>query len=178
MPADPANARLWINADVYVTFDLAAVVPATEATVFAATWNLIGLLNGDDGFTEARSEDVSDSYAWGGILMRTARKNFKLTKSFTAFESNAVVNRLRYPGSTTTAIKVPKIEKVKIAFETRDGAIIRRVISSNYAEVAVDGDVGENESDVASVKFVATIFPLATGELFTVQPAMAYLAAV
>lgn len=174
MPADPANARLWVNADVYVSFDLDAVIPATVATVFAAEWHLVGLLNGDDGFTTARSEDVSDMYAWGGILMRTSRKNFKLTKSFTAFESNAIVNRLAWPGSTTTTIKVPLVEPVLIAFETRDGAIIRRVITADHAEVSVDGDITENETDVSSVKFIATIFPTALGELFTVQPAMAY----
>lgn len=176
MPADPANARLWMNADVYVSFDLAAAVPATEAAVFPAAWNQIGLLDGDDGFVEQTSEDVNDSYAWGGILMRTSRKNFKLTKSFTAFEYNPVVNRLRYPGSVAGIISVPRLEKVKIAFETRDGTTIRRMISSNYAEVAVDGDVTENETDVASVKFIATIYPTGTGELFVVQPAMSYLA--
>lgn len=172
MAADPANARLWSNADVYVTFDLAAVVPATEATAFAASWYQVGLLDGDDGFTTSRSEDSSDSFAWGGILMRSTHKNFKLTKSFTAFESNATVNRLMWPGSVAASIKVPVIEKVKIAFETRDGAIIRRVISANYAEVTVDGDMNENENDIMSVKFLATIFPTGAGILFTVQPVM------
>lgn len=176
MPADPANARLWIDADVYVAFDLAAApVPATDAAPFGVGWSLVGLLNGDDGFVEARSEDVNDSYAWGGILMRTTRKNFKLTKAFTAFEANEVVNRLRYPGSTAATIKVPRVEPVKIAFETRDGAIVRRLISSNYAEIAVDGDTTEGETNVSSVKFVATIYPTDTGDLFTVQPAMDYL---
>lgn len=174
MPADVANARIWVNAAVYVSFDLAAVNPATVAAVFPATWNLVGLLNGDDGFVTSRSEDVNDSFAWGGILMRTTRKNFKLTKSFTAFESNPVVNRLIWPGSTTALVKVPRAEKVKIAFETTDGIIVRRLISSNYAEVVPTGDIVENENDVMSASFVATIYPTAGGDLFTAQPVMDY----
>lgn len=178
MPADPSLAMLWQDADVYVTFDLAAAVPATEATVFAAGWNLVGLLNGDDGFVTSRSESVNDIFAWGGILVRTTRKQFKLTKSFTALESNETTNRLCWPSSAAGVISIPKVEHVKIAFETRDGDAIRRVISSNYAEVTVDGDIVEKETDIASVKFIATIYPNAAGELFVVQPAMPYLPTV
>lgn len=174
MAGDSANARLWMDADVYVSFDLDAVVPATVVTAFSAAWNLVGLLNGDDGFPEARSEDVSDHYAWGGILMRTSRKNFKLTKGFTAFEQNAVVNRLMWPGSVGATVKVPRVEPVKIAFETRDGSTIKRLISTGTAEIMVDGDRPENETDISWVKFQATIFPTNAGELFTVQPAMDY----
>lgn len=176
MAGDSANARLWMDADVYVSFNLAATVPATVAAAFGVDWNLVGLLNGDDGFPESRDEDVNDFYAWGGILMRTSRKNFKLTKGFTAFEQNPVVNRLIWPGSVGATIKVPRTERVKIAFETRDGTVVRRLITTGEAEITVDGDRPENESEIAWVKFMATIYPTVAGELFTVQPVMPYLA--
>ncbi len=175
---DPSNARLWADADVYVAFgtdgDLSGVeVPTDVDTEFGADWDLVGLLDGGEGFTQTRDEDVSDKYAWGGILIRTARKNFKFSQSFTALEDNETTFRLRWPGSTRgETIVVPsgnQIERVLVAFETRDGDITHRLISAFEAEITVDGDVGENEEDIASVPFMATVFPDADGVLFTVQ---------
>ena len=73
MAGDPSNARLWADADVYVSFDTEAANPADVDTPFGGDWDLVGLLDGDDGFTESRDEDVEDLFAWGGILVRTAR---------------------------------------------------------------------------------------------------------
>lgn len=174
MAGDPTKARLWANADVYVAFDLAAVVPADISAAFAATWQPVGLLNGEEGFGDEREEDTKDYYAWGGLLMRTSRKNFKLTRSFTAYEQNPVVNRLMWPGSTATALKVPKPEQVKIAFEVTDSgvtpAVKRRVISKNYAEITLDGGAPETEDDMWQATFSVSIFPDAAGVLWIPQP--------
>jgi hypothetical protein len=89
MSGNTENARLWADADVYVTPDLAAVVPADADTAFSAAWGLVGLLNGEDGFTQSREEEKNDHYAWGGILVRSSRRNFKLTEKFSALEDNA-----------------------------------------------------------------------------------------
>lgn len=172
MAADPSNARLWADADVYVAFDTETANPADATTDFGAGWDLVGLLDGDDGFTESRNEDTSDHFGWGGILIRTSRRNFKLTRSFTALEDNDTTYRLRYPGSTATKIVVPsgdKVERVKVAFEKRDGTKVHRLISAYEAEITVDGDVNENESDIESVTYMVTIFPNTDGELFDVQ---------
>lgn len=172
LAGDPSNARLWADADVYVSFDLDAEDPATVDDPFGAAWDLVGLLNGDDGFTESRDEDTNDSFAWGGILVRTSRRNFKLTRTFTALEANETTDRLRWPGSTTDEIVVPsgnRVERVKVAFETRDGDQVNRVISNYQAEITVDGDVTENETDIASVPFMVTVFPDDDGVLFTRQ---------
>jgi hypothetical protein len=169
MAGDPNNARLWADADVYISNNLSATTPANASTAFAAEWSLVGLLDGDAGFVETRDEDVNDHYAWGGILMFTSRANFKLTRTFTAFEHNSVTRALRWPGSPAGTLKVPKPTRVKIAFETRSAKVIRRVIAAYQAEVAVDGDVTESEADPSGIPFLATIYPSASGDLFLEQ---------
>ncbi|MFV8127543.1 hypothetical protein [Streptomyces syringium] len=168
MAGDPTNAALWTDADVYVA-PLTAVNPATIDDPFPSEWDLVGLLDGDDGFTESRDEDVDDKYAWGGILVRTSRAHFKLTKSFTALEDNATTRELLWPGSTDSQIIVPRPAQVKLAFETREDDKIKRLITAQYAEVSVDGDVTENETDLATAKYVATIFPTSGKVLFLRQ---------
>lgn len=170
MSGDAANAHLWVDADVYVSFDLNAATPADESTAFAAEWELVGLLDGDAGFAESREEDITDHFAWGGILFKTGRRNFKLQKKFTAFEDNAVTHRLRWPGSSAGELVVPRPERVMVAFEVREGAVTHRLISAYQAEIVPDGDVTENEADPASLAFVATIYPDTDGVLWIEQP--------
>ncbi|MFJ3812287.1 Ig-like domain-containing protein [Streptomyces sp. NPDC090073] len=169
MAGDPLKANLWTDADVYISTNLSATLPANADTPFGSEWHLVGLLDGDDGFPESRDEDTDDKFAWGGILVRTSRQHFKLTKSFTALEDNDTTYGLLWPGSTPTQIVVPRPARVRIAFETREGEKVRRLISAQYAEVALDGDHGENETDLESATFAATIFPTSGGVLFNRQ---------
>jgi hypothetical protein len=169
MAGDPLKANLWTDADVYISTNLSATLPASASDDFGVDWDLIGLLDGDDGFPESRDEDTDDKFAWGGILVRTSRNHFKLTKSFTALEDNDTTFSLLWPGSTATQIKVPRPAKVLVAFETREGDKVRRLISANYAEISLDGDHGENETDLESMTFVATIYPTGVGVLFDRQ---------
>lgn len=168
MAGDPNNASLWTDADVYVD-DIGATDPVDTSVPFGPSWGLVGLLNGDDGFTETRDEDTNDIYAWGGILVRTSRAHFKLTRTFTALEDNAVTRALIWPGSTGGQIIVPKPAKKKIAFETREGDKIRRLITANYAEITLNGDITQNETDLESYEFLVTIFPTGGGVLFNEQ---------
>jgi len=166
---DPLKANLWTDADVYVSSDLNAALPADANAPFGAAWDLVGLLDGDEGFPESRDEDTDDKYAWGGMLVRTSRAHFKLTKSFTALEDNATTYSLLWPGSTPTQIVVPRPARVKVAFETREGGKVRRLITALYGEVTLDGDHGENETDLESMTFAVTVFPTAAGVLFDRQ---------
>ena len=169
MAGDPLKANLWTDADVYISQNLSATLPADANTPFGPDWDLVGLLDGDDGFPESRDEDTDDKYAWGGLLVKTARNHFKLTKSFTALEDNEVTYSLLWPGSTATQIIVPRPARVKIAFEVREGEKVRRAASALYAEVTLDGDHGENETELESATFAATIFPTSAGVLFLRQ---------
>jgi hypothetical protein len=159
---------LWTDADVYVG-PLSATNPATIDDPFGVEWGLVGLLDGDEGYTESRDEDKDDKYAWGGILVRTSRAHFKLTKSFTALEDNETTRSLIWPGSTDTQIIVPRPEQIKMGFETREGGKVKRLITAQYAEVDLDGDVQENETDLTAYSLVATIFPTSGKVLFLRQ---------
>lgn len=170
MAGDVSNAALWGDADVYIG-GTDAVNPADETAPFGAGWALCGLLDGDAGIVESRSEDKSDSFAWGGILVRSSRKNFKMQRKFVCLESNAVTLGLVYPGSTGGLIKVPSRNYFKIGFETREGATVRRAISSLYAEVDTVSDITESESALKKYEITVTIFPNAQKELFVIQPA-------
>lgn len=169
MSGDPTKANLWTDADVYVSFDLSAPMPADASAPFGPQWDHVGLLDGDEGMPESREEDTDDKFAWGGILVKTSRNHFKLTKSFTALEDNETTRKLVWPGSTATRVKVPRPEQVLVAFETREGEKIRRLITSQYAECSLDGDHGENETDLESATIAATIYPTADGWLFERQ---------
>jgi hypothetical protein len=173
MGGTPENARLWANADVYIADSLSTVNPANVGAIFGAGWNQVGLLDGDDGMPEARDEDTDDKFAWGGILVRTSRSHFKLTKSFSALEDNTIVREILWPGSTDSVIKVPVPIPRKIAFEVRDpgtGAV-KRLITRNHAIITLDGDLDENETDLSKMTFAAVIYPDGDGVLFDRQSA-------
>lgn len=169
MAGDPDKASLWAEADVFVAEDTTQTNPADADTAFAVGWGLVGLLDGEAGFVHAREEDESDHFAWGGIIVRTSRRNFKQTVKFTALEDNEVTRSLIWPGSTATQLVVPRPVPVKLALEKREGDKVHRLITERHAVIKLDGDVTENETDLTKYELLATIFPTAGGVLWTVQ---------
>lgn len=172
MANDPSKAELWPNADVLIA-PLGTAVPATVNDPWHADWKYVGCLDGDAGFPLARSVDKSDKYFWGGGLLRSTRKNFKLTQKFTAFEGgNEVVFDLAWPGSDGEVLKVPTPERVLVAFELREGSTKKRLITEYQAEVDLIGEVKDAESEVTAWEFEVTFFPNADLELIRRQPAI------
>lgn len=170
MSGNTENAFIWGDADVYITDDLAAELPADIDTEFdTAVWGLVGLLDGEAGFEEERSEDSTDHTAWGDILIRTKRRNFKLTRKFTALEENAVTYGLVWPGSTPDKIRRPKRHIFKIAFQTWDGDRSKRVMSTRYAEVASVANIKGSETELTKYEITVTIYATTDGDLFDVQ---------
>lgn len=170
MAGNPDNARIWGNADVYVGA-LTSPNPATVDAPFDNTWGLVGLLDGDEGFTEARNWDSDDFFAWGNLLIRTSRRNFALTRQFTALETNAVTLGLVWPGSAPGTRAVPKGNNpIKLAFQTVDGNRVVRAITRRYAEVETVDDIKDSESDLKKYAITVKIYPDASGVLFDMQP--------
>lgn len=177
MAGDTLNARTWSEADVYVHFTPgSATIPADADTAFGVGWELVGLLDGGQGFAESVSETTTDTYAWGKVLIASNKSDFKLTRTFSAYEDNETTQRLLWPGSTPPVsglgvLKVPQLERVKIAFETRDPSrgVVRRLISYADAEVSRNGDVSEVEATPSLIPFLATIFPDGAGNLWRLQ---------
>lgn len=174
MAGNPSNASVWAYADVLIAPEDAEI--PVEGAAFGPEWDYVGLLSGDDGFSETMEADSSDHFAWGGILVATTRSNFKLTRSFTAYEDNETVYDLVYPGHNVTFnsggtfsgdVHVPDLQaKFKIAFQTRKGAApgseIKRVISKNYAQVEERGDATESETEISSRQITVAIYPTET----------------
>ncbi len=162
MSGDTEKAEYWPDADVYVA-DIGSPLPASIDDDFGVEWAQVGLLDGEAGFVEKRDEEVNDQFAWGGILVRTTRRNFVMTKSFTALEYNDDTRALIYPGSATGEIRVPRPVPKLVAFETRetrDGEVMkRRLITANYGEISFDGDRSEVENDITRNPFMVKIFP-------------------
>lgn len=160
MANEPENVGFWANADVLVSFDLDAAVPATVDDAFSADWHTVGILDGDDGFTHSEEEDSTDNFGWGGIDLGERNKNFKRMSTFTALEYNQYTRQLMYPGSADGEIGVPdRSIHVLLAFETRDGDKIRRRITKYKARVKLAGDVADNETDPSKIQFEARILP-------------------
>lgn len=171
MAGNPDNAQVWERADVYIG-GLDAVIPEAGAE-FGVDWDAVGLLNGDDGFTETVAVEAEDHFAWGGILVATSRSNFKLSRTFIAYEDNETVFDLLWPGHEVVFdgangfegdVNVPNLQhRFKIAFQTRTGqgedAVIKRVISRNYAQVGERGDSQESETTLASREVTVDIYP-------------------
>lgn len=168
MAGDVTNARLWRDADVYVG-PTDATNPADVDTVFGGDWDLVGLLDGEAGFVQSRDEETDDFYAWGGVLVRTSRRNFKLTVTFTALESNETTKALLWPNSEPGEIAVPRPVRQKIGFETREGETVHRLITKHEAEIVLNADLTESESELTKYEFIATIYPDADGVLFVEQ---------
>lgn len=168
MAGDTSKAALWAEADVYVA-PVGTAIPADIDTQFSGSWELVGLLDGDAGFTTSRSQDVTDFNAWGVGAIKTSRKNFKLQVKFTALEDNEVTRSLIWPGSTYDELIVPQPTPVLIAFELREGDKSKRLIARNYAEVDVDGDFTEGEADLTKYPLVATVYADGDGVLFDRQ---------
>lgn len=168
MARDPDKAALWADADVYVA-PVNTAIPADIDADFSASWQMVGLLDGDAGFVTSRSQDQTDFAAWGVGVIKTSRKNFKATVKFTVLEDNAVTRSLIWPDSTYDEIVVPQPTPIMVAFELREGDKKKRLITRNYATVDVDGDFTEGEADLTKYPLVATIVPDGDGVLFDRQ---------
>lgn len=171
MSGNPDKASIWGDADVYVG-PTTAIIPATKDDPFPGTWSLVGLLDGEAGFEESRSRDSTDYFAWGGLLIRTSRRNFVLTRKFIALEDNAVVAGMIWPGSGPGVLAVPTPNaRFKIGFQVKDGLKTKRAITRNYAEIEEIGTIKDSESELTKYEITVKIYPDANGVLFDLQPA-------
>jgi hypothetical protein len=166
MSADPTKVANWTEADVYVA-PLGTAEPINANVALSASWDLTGLLDGSDGFAHSRSVDKGDFFGWGGILIKTTRRNFKYTVKFTLLEDNETTRELFWPGSTPGGdLIVPVPERQLILLETREGSTVRRLVSAYQAEIDLVDDVTDKEDDLTKYMMEATIFPDADGVLF------------
>lgn len=175
MAGDATNAALWQGADVFIA-PVGTAGPTNTTTAWAAAWEAVGLLSGDEGFTINRDEDTAEHYAWGGILVKKVRSKHKRTIAFAALEDNDVVFDLVNPGSTRTTdattgvttadVKVPEYRDFALGMEMRDGDKVKRRVVGR-ATIEEVGEVTENETDLTVYTITVVVYPEADGTLYT-----------
>lgn len=171
MAGDTANPRIWLNADVYVA-PVGTTAPTDIATALNAAYKAVGLLS-EDGMTESREEDITDHFAWGGVLVRTTRSKHKRTITVTVLEDNLVVFDLVNPGSTaatvtgvtTRTVKVPTTNPKAMVLQLVDGTVTKRRAIPK-CEVVEVGDVTLSDSEMAMYELTINIYPAADGTLY------------
>ncbi|WNT44332.1 major tail protein [Microbacterium phage Mabodamaca] len=174
MAGNAANSNQWAGADVFIA------APGTDGpenliAPWADAWKPVGLLDGEEGFTEAREDETSERFAWGGVLVRRSKSKHKRTIRFVALEDNGVTFGLVNPGSERTTlngtrrsvVKVPTVgDKFAIGFETRDGKRVKRRVVET-AEVQEVAEIKESETEPTIYDITVVIFPDADGVLYT-----------
>ncbi|AHH16587.1 hypothetical protein NONO_c17870 [Nocardia nova SH22a] len=171
MARDPDNAKIWQDAHVYVALGVTTrpAVPADIDAAFATGWEEVGILDGDAGFAEDRSSDETKAFGWGIGLIKIGAKNFELARKMTMLEDNETTQAIVNPGSTATAIMMPKPVLGFIAFETAsDVGDLERLISVKPARLWVPAN-NRNESDVTKSEVNIGLFADGTGKIFDRQ---------
>jgi len=168
MANDPTNVALYDNADVYIA-PLGSPIPADASTAFSGAWSLAGIVDGDAGMALAHSADQTNYHDWNGLLTKVGRRNELVQFKFTVVEDNAVTRAIIWPGSGAGVISRRVPANVMVAFETREGGKVKRFVTTNYAQVDIDGDITMGNADPTKYGLVATIFPNASGEYFKEQ---------
>ncbi|QOI66924.1 major tail protein [Microbacterium phage GardenState] len=175
MAGNAANTSQWAGADVFITRTPGLAGPTDLTSPWPVGWEPVGLLDGEEGFTEAREDETSERFAWGGVLVRRSKSKHKRTIRFVALEDNEVTFGLVNPGSERTSlngvrrstVKVPVAgDRFSIGFETRDGARIKRRVVET-AEVQEVAEIKESETEPTIYDITVVIFPDADGVLYT-----------
>lgn len=173
MAGNAENVSLWRDADVYIA-PVGTTAPDDVTDAWAVDWDAVGLLNGDDGFSQNRDEQSSEHYAWGGKLVKSVRSNHKRTFTFVCMEDNETVFALVNPGSsrsttlgvTTASISIPEYSEFAVGMEVREGDKIMRRICAR-ASVEEIGEIKESEKDPTVFEVTVVVYPDSNGVLFT-----------
>ncbi|WP_280451544.1 hypothetical protein [Nocardia cyriacigeorgica] len=166
---NPDAVQIFADAAIFVGKTLTPTMPATITDEFDATWDNLGILNGDDGVTNPREWDTTEHFGWGIGLYRKGYKNYKESRVFTCLESNATTRRIAYPGSTATQIKVPRPGNFILAFEfINDMGVPERLITARPATCWIP-NLDRNESDPTGHEVTADIYARGDGLLYTRQ---------
>jgi hypothetical protein len=172
MSGDAKNTSLWADADVWIA-DVGTAFPASLDAAPGPGWSLVGLLDGEEGLTEAREEETSEHYAWGGGLYKRTKSKHKRTFRFVALEDNPATFRLVNPGSERTSadgvitskIAIPTTDQVAVIFEVREGGRKKRRLVKTV-EVTEVAEIKDSETEPTVYDLTALIFPEADGTLY------------
>lgn len=173
MARNPDNAKLWTDAWVSVaTGPTRPTLPATIDAVLPVDYVDTGLLDGEAGIGEERSSDRTEHFGWGAGIVKVGNRNFKVAGTFTPLEDNVEIRSILWgPGSSATALYMPKPVYRWLAFETLDDAAKKeRLFTTRPAELWIPNN-NRNESDISKWEVQYTLFADGTGKIFDRQVA-------
>ena len=168
-----ATTSLCAWADVFIA-PPGTAGPSDLTTQWAAAWLPVGLLDGEEGITEAREQESTENYAWGGILYKRTTSKHKRTFRFVALETNDTTFTLVNPGSTratatgvtTSVVKVPSVgAQFAVGFELREGTKKKRRFAKT-AEVTEVAEIKESETEPTVYDITVVVFPESDGTLY------------
>lgn len=166
---NPDAVQIYADAAIFVGKSLSPNIPATIDADFDATWDNLGILNGDDGVKNAREWDTTEHFGWGIGLYRKGYKNFKENRVFTCLESNNTTRRIAHPGSSATNVIVPRPGFFVLAFEfINDLGVLERLFPARPSQCWIP-NLDRNESDPTGHEVTADIFATGAGLLYTRQ---------
>lgn len=171
MARNPDNAKIWQDARVFVSDEeTRPALPASISVAVSETdWPEAGILDGEDGFGEERSQDETKHYGWGIGLIKVGGRNYELSRTFSPLEDNATVRGLVLPGSTDTKIVLPRPVYRWIGFETTsDFGEIERLFSTKKARIWVPAN-NRNEADITKWEVQVSLFANDLKEVFDRQ---------
>lgn len=170
MARDPDNVKIWSDAHVWLSdAETRPTLPTSTEDPFATGWEEAGILDGEDGMPEERSQEESKFYGWGIGLIKVGGRNFELSRTFSPLEDNEVVRGLVWPGSTDSKLKLPKPVYRWIAFETdSDFGDTERLIATKRARLWVPNN-NRTESDITKWEVQVSLFADGSGDVFDRQ---------
>ncbi|WP_280247732.1 hypothetical protein [Nocardia abscessus] len=170
MARDPDNVKIWSDARVFLAIgDTRPAIPTDVDTAFGTGWEEAGILDGEDGFGEERSQDESEFFGWGIGLIKVGGRNYGLSRTWSPLEDNPVIRGLVWPGSTDTKLALPKPVYRWIAFETdSDFGDRERLIATKRARIWVPNN-NRNESDITKWEVQTKLFADGAGDVFDRQ---------
>lgn len=149
MQGDADNTSVWDDADVFVSFNLNATVPAIGED-FGVDWEACGFLDGTTGFAESVAETETSHKVWGQGTIKKTYKDTEVMVAWLARERNDTTERLARPGNH---------EPFLLGLETREGDRVYRKITKEHAVARRNGDVTDNEDALSGIPLQATILP-------------------
>lgn len=178
MSGTPANvqSRIWAEADVLLYLGgltlPGADIPTAITDPFSTAankWGFLGLLVGDSGIEESRTWDEKRIPAWGYGIVAAPTKDFVLETKVSALEDNAVMQKILWPGSTSTELVVPQPLYAFYALEKRTAAGKKvRAISKSAGKFWVQ-NIKESEGDAPPREVSVLAFPDSNKALYQLQ---------
>lgn len=172
MSRNPGNAVIWTDAHIWLALGnkpRPALPASADIEVDEQVWLEFGILDGDAGIGEDRTNDETKHYGWGIGLIKVGRKNYELTRTFSCLEDNAQTRSILWPGSTNTKLLMPKPVSAWLGFDTiGDDGRRERLWTTRPAELTVPSNA-RNESDITKIEITANIFADGESVLFDRQ---------